>query len=194
MRPGPATRTAFAMRGSHGCPSPRFSASLAETFCNVPFSADSQQQRRIHTEVQSHPNRADRSQSRHARPFLRRPQRPGHPQRFHALGTFSSVSFDSALADPRATAAEPALRDHWQRDIHACSESTLSHPETLRNHNSRPRCANPVDVEDCLWKEAENGGEIRKCSVKDGSCRPRSTKKKRRDFSRPQFSRLTLNF
>jgi len=28
-----------------------------------------------------------RLQSRHARPFLRRPQRPGHPQRLHVLGT-----------------------------------------------------------------------------------------------------------
>jgi hypothetical protein len=80
------------------------------------------------------------------------------------LGTFSSVSFDSALADPRATAAEPALRDHWQRDIHACSESTLSHPEKLRNQKARPRCANPVDVADCLWKGAQKVEEIGSCS------------------------------
>src|ERR1700690_664656 len=60
----------------------------------------------------------------------------------------------------KATVAEPALRDHWQRDIHACSESTLSHPEKLRNEKSHPRCANPVDVEDSLWKGAEKVGEI----------------------------------
>ena len=139
----------------HGCPSPRSPADFLETFCNASGKLALMQQRRIHTEVQLHPNRADRSQSRHARPFLRRPQRPGRPQRLHALGTFSSLSFDSAHADPEATAAEPALRDHWQRDIHACSESTLSHPETLRNQKSQARCANPVDDENCLWKFAE---------------------------------------
>jgi hypothetical protein len=59
-----------------------------------------------------------------------------------------------------ATAAEPALRDHWQRDIHACSESTLSHPEKLRNQKAQAGCANPVDVADCLWKSAEKMEEI----------------------------------
>jgi hypothetical protein len=31
----------------------------------------------------------------------------------------------------------------------------------LRNQNSRPRCANPVDDEDCLWKIKEKAEEIR---------------------------------
>ena len=162
MRSGPATRTAFAMREFHGCPSPRSPARFLKTFCNASRKPALMQQRRIRTEVQLHPNRADRSQSRHAKPFLRRPQRPGCPQRFHALGTFSKC--------PKATAAEPALRDHWQRDIHACSESTLSHPQTVRNQKSRPRCANPVDDENCLWKLAENAEEIRRRPVKDGLC------------------------
>jgi len=87
MRSGPATRTAFAMREFHGCPSPRSPARFLKTFCNASRKPALMQQRRIRTEVQLHPNRADRSQSRHARPFLRRPQRPGCPQRFHALGT-----------------------------------------------------------------------------------------------------------
>ena len=160
MRSGPATRTAFAMRESHGCPSPRFSAGPPETFCNVPSkptlssgSASAPKCSRIRIAP------ASRSLAMRDR-FLRRPQRPGYPQRFHALGTFSSVSFKSALADPRATAAEPALRDHWQRDIHACSESTLSHPEPLRNEKSQARCANPVDDVDCLWKKAEKKEKI----------------------------------
>jgi hypothetical protein len=92
--------------------------------------------------------------------FLRRPQRPGYPQTLSRFGNLSSMSFKSALADPRATAAEPALRDHWQRDIHACSESTLSHPEPLRNQKAHARCANPVDDVDCLWKSAEKMGII----------------------------------
>jgi hypothetical protein len=125
MRSGPATRTAFAMRESRRCPSPRAPADFLETFCNASRKSTLMLRRSFYTEVQLHPNRADRSQSRHARPFLRRPQRPGRPQRFHALGTFSSLSFDSAHANPKATAAEPALRDHWQRDIHACSDCTF---------------------------------------------------------------------
>jgi hypothetical protein len=119
MRPGPATRTAFAMRELHGCPSPRSPARFLETFCNASGKPALMRQRRIHTEVQLHPNRADRSQSRHARPFLRRPQRPGCPQRFHALGTFSSLSFDSALADPKTNCC---------RTSHAITGSVTSTP------------------------------------------------------------------
>ena len=161
MRSGPATRTAFAMRESHGCPSPRFSADPPETFCNVPSkpalsssSASAPKCSRIRIAPTGRsPAMRDRS--------LRRPQRPGRPQRFHALGTFSSLLSTLLTQTRKATVAEPALRDHWQRDIHACSESTVSHPETLRNHYSRPRCANPVDDEDCLWKEAEKVEKIR---------------------------------
>jgi hypothetical protein len=74
----------------HGCPSPRSPARFLETFRNASRKPALVLRRSLRTEVQLHPNRADRSQSRHARPFLRRPQRPGCPQRFHALGTFSS--------------------------------------------------------------------------------------------------------
>jgi hypothetical protein len=41
--------------------------------------------------------------------FLRRPQRPGRPQRFHALGTFSSSPFDSALANPKGNCCRTSL-------------------------------------------------------------------------------------
>jgi hypothetical protein len=84
----------------HGCPSPRSPADFLETFCNASGKPALMQQRHIHTEVQLHPNRADRSQSRHARPFLRRPQRPGCPQRFHALGT-SAACLSTLLSQIR---------------------------------------------------------------------------------------------
>jgi len=58
MRSGPATRTAFAMRESHGCPSPRSPAGFLETFRNASRKPTFMQQRRIRTEVQLHPNRA----------------------------------------------------------------------------------------------------------------------------------------
>jgi hypothetical protein len=60
------------------------------------------------------------------------------------------------------TAAEPALRDHWQRDVHACSDCTFSHSEIVRNKNAPGRCAKPVDEKTCLWKLAENAGNIPK--------------------------------
>jgi len=43
---------------------------------------------------------------------------PGCPRRLHALGTARQFTLGK-------TAAEPALRDHWQRVIHACSDCTF---------------------------------------------------------------------
>ena len=128
-------------------------------------------------------------QSRHAEPFLRRPQRPGarnaftfgEPQQFvprHCsrrpvwLAVYELFSPFTKLSDPpwqalRKTAAEPALRDHWQRDVHACSESTFADLETFHNRKSLSRCAKPVDDESCLWKLAENADEISEAGNKE---------------------------
>jgi hypothetical protein len=59
------------------------------------------------------------------------------------------------------TAAEPALHDRWQRDVHACSESTFSHSELFINKKSRHICAKAVDDETSLWKVAEKVEKIR---------------------------------
>ena len=125
-------------------------------------------------------HRAGWLQSRHARPFLRRPQRPGarnaftfgEPQQFvprhcsrrpvwlavrEPFGPFTKLS-DPPWQALRKTAAEPALRDHWQRDVHACSESTVADLETFHNRKLLRRCAKPVDENSSLWKMAENRG------------------------------------
>jgi hypothetical protein len=78
---------------------------------------------------------------------------PGCPRRFHALGTARQFTLGK-------TAAEPTLRDHWQRDSHACSESTLSHLRSCSNKKSPVGCANPVEDETSLWKIAEKVEEI----------------------------------
>jgi hypothetical protein len=100
--------------------------------------------------------RAGWLRSRHARPFLRRPQRPGTHDAFtlwEPLGNSPSTLLSQALGK---TVAEPALRDHWQRDVHACSESTFSHSEFSINKNSWRVCAKAVDDGSSLWKMAEN--------------------------------------
>jgi hypothetical protein len=159
MRPGPATQAAFAMRESRRCPSLRSPARFLEPFCNVsrqPTLSCSGATSPKCSCIQIAPagcSPAMRDRSEEA-------ATPGLPTTLSRFGNLSSLSFDSAHADPKAPAAEPALRDHWQRDIHACSDCTFSHPETVRNQKSHPRCANPVDDEDCLWKGAEKMGEI----------------------------------
>jgi len=52
------------------------------------------------------------------------------------------------------------LRDHWQRDVHACSENTFAHLENIHNRKSLCCCAKAVDGETCLWKMAEKADEI----------------------------------
>jgi len=69
------------------------------------------------------------------------------------------------LSDPPSkllgkTAAEPTLRDHWQRDVHACSENTFAYLQNIHNRNLLFCCAKPVDGETCLWKMAEKADEI----------------------------------
>jgi hypothetical protein len=66
------------------------------------------------------------------------------------------------------TAAEPTLRDHWQRDVHACSENTFTYLDNFHNRNSLHYCAKPVDGETCLWKRAEKADEILDAKVSAG--------------------------
>jgi hypothetical protein len=58
-------------------------------------------------------------------------------------------------SSPSRTAAEPALRDHWQRDVHACSDCNVSHREYLSNRKPNTGCAKTVDARTCLWKGKE---------------------------------------
>lgn len=69
------------------------------------------------------------------------------------------------LSDPPSkllgkAAAEPTLRNHWQRDVHACSENTFAYLQNIHNRNLLFCCAKPVDGETCLWKMAEKADEI----------------------------------
>lgn len=60
----------------------------------------------------------------------------------------------------RKTAAEPALRDHWQRVIHACSDCTFSRWRSFINSKVRRSCAKPVEDGTSLWMVAEKGEVI----------------------------------
>jgi hypothetical protein len=51
------------------------------------------------------------------------------------------------------------LHDHWQRNLHACSDGTFSHFALGINEKSRVRCANPVDDGTSLWKGKEKAAE-----------------------------------
>ena len=75
MRSGPATQTAFAMRESHRClpRSERFRSGVVANACPFPaLSCGGCTRARKRDCIRSR----GWSQSRHARPFLRRPQRP----------------------------------------------------------------------------------------------------------------------
>jgi hypothetical protein len=52
------------------------------------------------------------------------------------------------------------LHDHWQRNLHACSDGTFSHFVPGINEKSQARCANPVDDGTSLWKGMEKEEEI----------------------------------
>jgi hypothetical protein len=92
MRSGPATRTAFAMRESRRCPSPRSPAGFLETFCNVSRKPALMLRRSFYTEVQLHPNHADWSQSRHARPFSEEAATPGSPTTLSRFGNLQQLA------------------------------------------------------------------------------------------------------
>ena len=156
MRSGPATQTAFAC----------VNLTAAPARAHLPASEENQLSATVahpHSKVQLHPHRACRSQSRHARPFLRRPQRPGARNAF-TFGNLSAIHLSAAPGtDLSACPARSPdncrrtnLRDHWRRVIHACSDCTFSYCENFINENSRPRCAKTVDDQSCLWKPAEN--------------------------------------
>jgi len=53
------------------------------------------------------------------------------------------------------------LHDHWQRNLHACSDGTFSHFVLGINEKSRARCANPVDDGTSLWKGMEKAEEMK---------------------------------
>ena len=92
MRSGPATRTAFAMRESRRCPSPRSPARFLEASFNASRKPALMLQRSLRTEVQLHPNRADRSQSRHARPFSEEAATPGSPTTLSRFGNLQQLA------------------------------------------------------------------------------------------------------
>src|SRR5947209_5458573 len=121
MRSGPATQTAFAMReflaawSALSCQNGRDVFQRGNNFgCQLRCAFA------LESAVAAY--RAGWLRSRHARPFLRRPQRPGAHDAFtlwEPLGNSPSALLPQALGK---TVAEPALRDHWQRDCHACSD------------------------------------------------------------------------
>ena|SRR5579863_5191243 len=101
MRSGPATRTAFAMRESRRCPSPRSPARFLKTSFNASRKPAFMLQRSFHTEVQLHPNRADRSQSRHARPFSEEAATPGSPATLSRFGNLQQLALRLCLRKPK---------------------------------------------------------------------------------------------
>ncbi len=123
MRSGPATRTAFAKRESHHPWTPQRAcrSSTAIQFCRNAASRHSvEPSYHLRTAIAllvPRVHRAYRSQSRRARPFLRRPQRPGARNACTFLGTARqfvplpppNLAFQLAERLLRATAAEPAF-------------------------------------------------------------------------------------
>ncbi len=123
MRSRPATRTAFAKRESHCSLTP-------QRACRSSAARPALSKRRLATFHRNRPAlrsaiallvprvyRVYRSQSRRARPFLRRPQRPGTHNAFTFLGTARqlvplpppNLAFQLAERLLRATAAGPAF-------------------------------------------------------------------------------------
>ena len=143
MRSGPATQTAFAMRESHRC-LPR-SVPFPFWRCCQRLSVSGSKLRRLHSRPKTrlHPITWLVAVSP-CETVSEEAATPGCPQRFHVQGTSAvrplhcssrpsglpfaglavrSPSFQIRIRQALGiTAAEPALRDHWQRDVHACSE------------------------------------------------------------------------
>lgn len=147
MRSGPATQTAFACVNSfcrtRALPSNETAAVTSDHFS---FTAICGGASALESAVA--PNRALPACSPAMRDrVLRRPQRPG---------TRNACTLWEPLGNsPSRTAAEPALRDHWQRIVHACSDCNVSHSGIFSNKKSRVTCAKTVDVMTCLWKGTE---------------------------------------
>jgi len=88
-------------------------------------------------------NRVCQSQSRSARPFSEEAATPGYPERFHDWeppGSFSPLPLNLALAlaerQPGTACRRTGFRDHWQRDIHARSDSNvLAFPQFQQQEN-----------------------------------------------------------
>jgi hypothetical protein len=143
MRSGPATQTAFAMREFHHC-LPR-SVPFRFGRCCQRLSVFGSKLRRLPSRPKTrlHPITWLVAVSP-CETVSEEAATPGCPQRFHVQGTSAvrplhcssrpsglpfaglavrSPSFQIRIRQALGiTAAEPALRDHWQRDVHACSE------------------------------------------------------------------------
>ena len=143
MRSGPATQTAFAMRESHRC-LPRC-VPFPFWRCCQRLSVSGSKLRRLHSRPKTrlHPITWLVAVSP-CETVSEEAATPGCPQRFHVQETSAvrplhcssrpsglpfaglavrSPSFQIRIRQALGiTAAEPALRDHWQRDVHACSE------------------------------------------------------------------------
>ena len=163
MRSGPATRTAFCQREfrvypltpQRACPirarhqlrSRRRLTTLFEANSELRSACAPEDAPRPIASAGCSPAMRDRS--------LRRPQRPGRPQRFHVREPLGSASFRlfirsgfSACSDsgPWENCRRTDFRNHWQRFVHACSDCTVSHPLTFGNQNSKAHCAKTVDA------------------------------------------------
>jgi hypothetical protein len=177
MRSGPATRTAFCQREfrvipfdtAKGCliralrqlRSIRRLTTLFEANPELRSACAPEGAPRPITSAGCSPAMRDRS--------LRRPQRPGRPQRFHVWEPLGSASLRlsvrsgfAACSDfgPWENCRRTDFRNHWQRYVHACSDCNFSHSGTFSNENSHPRCAKTVECGNSLWKNAENPAEI----------------------------------
>ena len=90
MRSGPATRTAFTSVNLAFAVS-ALSAGFAFTLCSASVRPASAANDAFAHKVHGIAIVLSGVQSRHARPFLRRPQRPGCPQRLHVTGNRSAI-------------------------------------------------------------------------------------------------------
>lgn len=108
-----------------------------------------------------------RSQSRYARPFSEEAATPGLPATLTRFGNRFSNLLGPLTCEPFGSPGAGSVRllqnhlhDHWQRNLHACSDGTFSHFVPGINGKSRARCANPVDDGSSLWKGTEKAEEI----------------------------------
>lgn len=150
MRFGPATRTAFAgvnlplpLRATRRHFKTRFDSGRSEVRLYWPTLSSGGAIAQVRCSLIAFAGCSPAMRNR----FSEEAATPGCPQRLHALGTARQFT----LVNCRRT----NFRNHWQRNVHACSESTFSHPRDLSKKSLRPGCANPVDDESSLWKELE---------------------------------------
>jgi hypothetical protein len=177
MRSGPATRTAFCQREFHvnpltpqrGCPIRTRHRLRSMRRLTTLFEANPELRSAYAPESAPHPiESAGCSLAKRDR-SLRRPQRPGHPQRFRVWEPLGSVSVRlsvrsgfAACSDfgPWENCRRTDFRNHWQRNVHACSDCNFSHSRVFGNQKSHLGCAKTVEAASSLWKMAEKVAEI----------------------------------